>query len=50
MIACCADGSVSIHNAQRKHLPIKMMHLETAPEFVHVAFTERLPYGYDISR
>jgi hypothetical protein len=27
-----------------------MMHLETAPEFVHVAFTERMPYGYDVSR
>jgi len=27
-----------------------MMHLETAPEYVHVAFTERMPYGYDVSR
>lgn len=39
LVACCIDGSVSIHNAAREHLPIKMMHLEMPPEFVHVAFT-----------
>ena len=41
LVACCVDGSVSIHNASRKHLPIKMMHLTQPPEFIHVAFTER---------
>ena len=41
LVACCSDGSVSIHNAARHHLPIKMLHLELPPEFVHVAFTER---------
>ena len=41
LVTCCKDGSVSIHNAARQHLPIKMMHLELPPEFVHVAFTER---------
>jgi len=41
LIACCADGSVAIHNAARQHLPIKMMHLELPPEFVHVAFSDR---------
>lgn len=41
LVACCQDGSVSIHNAARQHLPVKMMHLELPPEFVHVAFTER---------
>jgi|DEB0MinimDraft_12_1074336.scaffolds.fasta_scaffold03100_5 WD repeat-containing protein 90 len=41
LIACCQDGSVAIHNAARQHLPIKMMHLELPPEFVHVAFSER---------
>lgn len=41
LVACCADGSVSIHNAVRQHLPIKMMHLQMPPEFAYVAFTER---------
>jgi len=40
LIACAADGTVSIHNAARQHLPVKMLHLELAPEFVHVAFSE----------
>ena len=39
LITCCADGGVAIHNARRQHLPIKMMHLEFPPEFVHVAFS-----------
>lgn len=43
LIACCQDGSVSIHNATRQHLPIKMMHLELPPEFVQVAFSEQVP-------
>ena len=47
LVTCCQDGSVSIHNAARQHLPIKMMHLELPPEFVHVAFTEKLPTDPD---
>lgn len=27
-----------------------MMHLETAPEFVHVAFTDKMLHGYNLSR
>jgi len=42
LVACCVDGSVSIHNAARAHLPVKMLHLEMAPEFAFVAFTERV--------
>jgi len=49
LVTCCEDGSVSIHNAARQHLPIKMMHLEMPPEFVHVAFSTRMP-GDDDSR
>ena len=47
LVACCADGSVSIHNAARGHLPIKMLHLELPPEFVHVAFTDRVLVNND---
>ena len=47
LIACCKDGSVSIHNAARQHLPVKMMQLAQPPEFVHVAFTESLPQDPD---
>ena len=50
LIACCQDGSVSIHNAARQHLPVKMMQLATAPEYVHVAFTEALPNEQDPQR
>lgn len=39
LVSCCVDGGVAIHNPKRQHLPIKMMHLEFPPEFVHVAFT-----------
>ena len=42
LIACCVDGSVSIHNALREHLPVKMMYLDFPPEFVHVAFSDRI--------
>jgi len=42
LIACCQDGSTSVHNATRQHLPIKMMHLELVPEFVHIAFSEQV--------
>lgn len=40
LITCSVDGSVALHNANRGHLPIKMMHLEFAPMYVHVAFSE----------
>jgi hypothetical protein len=40
LVTCCEDGSVSIHNARRQHLPTKMMHLEFPPQFVHVAFSQ----------
>ena len=40
LVTCCVDGGVAIHNARRQHLPIKMMHLEFPPEFVHVAFSQ----------
>jgi len=39
LVTCCEDGSVSIHNARRQHLPTKVMKLEFIPEFVHVAFS-----------
>ena len=42
LVTCSEDGAVSIHNAARQHLPIKMMHLEMPPEFVSVAFTKRV--------
>jgi WD40 repeat protein len=38
-VTCCSDGSIAIHNPKRQHLPIKMLHLEFPPEFVHVAFS-----------
>ena len=47
LIACSSDGQVSIHNAARQHLPIKMMQLAQPPEFVHVAFTDLLPNDAD---
>ena len=49
LVTCAEDGAVSIHNAARQHLPIKMMHLEMPPEFVCVAFTNR-PLGQIDSR
>ena len=39
LVTCCEDGSVALHNARRQHLPTKVMNLEFAPEFVHVAFS-----------
>jgi hypothetical protein len=39
LVTVAEDGAVAIHNARRQHLPVKMMHLEFAPEFVHVAFS-----------
>ena len=39
LVTCCADGGVAIHNPKRQHMPIKMMHLEFPPQYVHVAFT-----------
>jgi len=42
LVSCCVDGGVAIHNPRRQHLPIKMLHLELPPEFVHVAFTQIL--------
>lgn len=50
LVTCSEDGGVSIHNAARQHLPIKMMHLEMPPEFVCVAFTARLPGVLDDTR
>ena len=38
LVTCCEDGSVALHNANRQHLPTKMMHLEFPPAFVHIAF------------
>ena len=31
LISCCIDGSVTLHNVLRQHLPVKMMHLEFPP-------------------
>jgi WD40 repeat protein len=42
LIACCIDGAISIHNALRQHLPVKMMNLQLPPEFVFVAITDRI--------
>jgi hypothetical protein len=39
LIACCLDGSVSFHNANRQHLPMKKLILDFPPENVHVAFS-----------
>jgi hypothetical protein len=39
LIACCIDGSVSFHNANRQHLPMKKLLLNFPPENVHVAFS-----------
>ena len=39
LVTCCEDGSVALHNANRQHLPTKIMNLEFQPEFVHVAFS-----------
>ena len=39
LVTCCVDGSVALHNARRQHLPTKILNLEFAPEFVHVAFS-----------
>jgi len=50
LIACCQDGSVSIHNSLRQHLPIKMMHLQMPPEFVHVSFSERTHGDDDVNQ
>lgn len=38
LVTVCEDGSIALHNAQRQHLPTKMMHLEFPPQHVHVAF------------
>lgn len=43
LVCCCKDGSVSIHNAARQHLPVKMMHLDSPPEFAYVRFSEKSP-------
>jgi hypothetical protein len=40
LVSCCVDGGVALHNPRRQHLPIKMLHVEFPPEFVHVAFTQ----------
>ena len=40
LVTCCQNGSVALHNANRQHLPTKMMHLEFPPQFVHVAFSQ----------
>lgn len=50
LVTCSEDGAVSVHNAARQHLPIKAIHLEMPPEFVHVAFSIRLPGELDDSR
>lgn len=42
LVSCCQDGSVSLHNAHRQHLPTKMMHLEFPPQHVHIAFSPLL--------
>lgn len=51
LVTCCEDGSVALHNARRQHLPTKVLNLEFAPEFVHVAFsqpiTRRKPSGFN---
>lgn len=50
LVACAKNGQVSIHNASRQHLPVKMLHLEIPPEFVYVTFTEKTirdPNCYD---
>jgi WD40 repeat protein len=39
LVTVAEDGAVALHNARRQHLPVKMMHLEFAPEFVHIAFS-----------
>ena len=39
LVTCAQNGSVALHNANRQHLPTKMMHLEFPPQFVHVAFS-----------
>ena len=40
LVSCCVDGGVALHNPRRQHLPIKMLHVEFPPEFVHVAFSQ----------
>ena len=50
LIAVCETGSVSIHNAQRQHLPIKMMQLASPPEFAKVTFTKPLMGDPDIGK
>ena len=42
LVTCCVDGGVALHNAKHQHLPTKMMNLEFAPEFVHVAFSPKI--------
>ena len=39
LVTCCENGSVALHNARRQHLPTKVLSMEFAPEFVHVAFS-----------
>ena len=39
LVTCCVDGSVALHNANRQHLPTKVLNLEFQPEFVHIAFS-----------
>jgi hypothetical protein len=39
LIACCVDGSVSFHNANRDHLLIKRIYLTFPPQNLHVAFS-----------
>jgi WD40 repeat protein len=39
LVACSEDGSTSLHNANRQHLPTKMMHLEFPPKHIHIAFS-----------
>jgi WD40 repeat protein len=45
LVSCCVDGGVAIHNPKRQHLPIKMIHLDFPPEFVHVAFSAIVNQG-----
>jgi hypothetical protein len=39
LVTVCQNGSVALHNASRQHLPVKLMALEFAPQYTHVAFS-----------
>jgi len=39
-VAVWKNGTIGIFSVERHHQPTKMMHLEFAPKYVHIAFSQ----------